>query len=80
MEDNVAKGIRGKMTEYIPKTSKAYQEQRDYALTLLPKDRSTQEETSLANMVKEGAEYCTLLENYNGFIIHRTETITLKVK
>ena len=78
MEDNGAKGIRGKMTEYIPKTSKAYQEQRDYALTLLPKDRSTQEETSLANMVKEGAEYCTLLENYNGFLIHRTETITFE--
>ena len=30
------------------------------------------------NMVKEGAEYCTLLENYNGFLIHRTETITFE--
>ena len=77
MEDNGAKGIRGKMTEYIPKTSKAYQEQRDYALTLLPKDRSTQEETSLANMVKEGAEYNTFIYNYFGYI-EPIKTLTTK--
>ncbi len=77
MEDNGAKGIRGKMTEYIPKTSKAYQEQRDYALTLLPKDRSTQQETSLANMVKEGAEYNTFIYNYFGYI-EPIKTLTTK--
>ena len=46
-------------------------------MTLLPKDRSTQEETSLANMVKEGAEYNTFIYNYFGYI-EPIKTLTTK--
>lgn len=76
MADNGAKGMQGKLSQFVPKSKKEYREQTDYALSLLPKDNYSQNESNLSNIVKEDVEYKTVTSNYYGTGI--TEN-TLKV-
>ncbi len=55
MADDRAKGIQGKLSQFVPESRKEYQEQTDYALSLLPKDKHTQNKSNIPNIVKDCA-------------------------